>query len=39
MFETSFEKHADSLNVFEDTYEDLLANNNFIPKWDCSIHK
>lgn len=39
MFETSFEKHADSLNVFEDTYEDLLSNDNVILKWECSVHK
>lgn len=39
MFETSFEKHTDSLNVFEDTYEDLLSNDNVILKWECSVHK
>jgi len=38
MFETSFEKHADSLNVFEDTYEDLLDNDHVIFKWECSVH-
>lgn len=32
MLETSFEKHADSLIVFEDTYEDLLSNDNVILK-------
>lgn len=37
-FESSFEKHADSLNVFEDTYEDLIINNKFNLKWKCPSH-
>jgi len=40
MLETSFEKHTASLNVFEDTYEDLLAYKKYvILKWECSVHK
>jgi len=33
--ETSFSKYADSINVFEDTYEDLFKNDNLPLKWKC----
>lgn len=38
LFETCFEKFADSSSVFEDTYEQLLQNNQTI-QWECTDHK
>lgn len=37
--EVSFEKYADSINVFEETYEDFFKNLNFNLKWECSLHQ
>lgn len=37
--EISVEKFSDSLNVFEDTYEDFFKTENPNLKWECSTHK
>ncbi|KAE9522491.1 hypothetical protein AGLY_017152 [Aphis glycines] len=37
--ETSFSIYADSINVFEDTYEDFFKNEHLHLKWKCAEHR
>lgn len=38
-FESCFVKHADSINVFDDTFDEFLQNFNFKLQWGCAKHK
>jgi len=37
--ESCFKKHADSINVFDDTIDEYLQNINFKLQWGCAEHK
>lgn len=37
--ESCFKKHADSINVFDDTFDELLQNISFKLQWGCAEHK
>ncbi|KAF0711172.1 Uncharacterized protein FWK35_00028347 [Aphis craccivora] len=37
--ESCFKKHADSINVFDDTIDELLQNINFKLQLGCAEHK